>query len=116
MKIFYVYQKNYYAAILAAYIHLGINNSHPYKNIYIDKMQYKYCGISRSLDEIYIANCGKNKEIFINLLEGWGKINDIELKIFDLCMLDRLPYLLSRKLTKRMLEKKLEELFNENSL
>lgn len=105
MKIIYVVRRNHYAAILAAYIHLGIKNTPGYENNCIDKMQYKYLGISKGLEEVYIANCGSRKGIFMNLLEGWRIIDDIELKIVDLTMFDAPPYLFSRKLTKLVLEK-----------
>ena len=114
MKIYYIYKKNTYAAQLAAYLHLGINNTTEYKNIQIEKMQFIYCGISKNNEEIYIANCGRNKKIFINLLKGIGKIYGIELKIIDLSKYDSFPYIFSSSLTKLNINNKNGVLFHEN--
>jgi len=116
MKIYYIYRRNLYAAHLAAYLHLGINNPVKQKNNRIKEMQYLYCGLSSKGEEIYIANYGSNKRIFVNILEGVAKIYDVRIKVVDLSSFDKLQYLCSKKNTRLKLMNKLEAGLDENHI
>ena len=116
MKIYYIYRRNLYAAHLAAYLHLGINNPVKQKNIKIENMQYLYCGLGRKGEEIYIANYGRNKRIFINLLEGIAQIYNIRIKIVDLSGFEEVRYLISKEKTRLNIMNKLEAELNENHI
>ncbi len=116
MKIYYIYRYNFYAAHLAAYLHLGIKNIPWNKNTSIAEMQFEFYGLSPENQEIYVANYGGNKQIFINLLKGIGAIYNIDIKIVDLSKLDQVAYRYFKDRTRRYIEMRLEALQHENNI
>lgn len=86
MKIIYAYKGNIYAAYSAAYLRLkldpallnGIQNQLEDKH---KEIKPYYLGLDEDLNEIYIANYGKNPTIFKNTMEGLGKLYEEEIKV-----------------------------------
>ncbi len=116
MKVYYIYRYNFYAAHLAAYLHLGIKNIPWNKNTCIAEMQFMRYGLGSCNEEIYVANYGRNKKIFVNLLRGIGAIYDTDIKIVDLSVLDRAAYRYSKERTRLYVENRLEAIVYENNI
>ncbi|SDK41425.1 DUF3189 family protein [Natronincola ferrireducens] len=88
MKIIYTYKKDVYAAYRAAYLHLRLNPSLIPKPINKLKDMNKevklyYAGLDEELNEVYIANGGRNITIFNNVIKGVGNIYQEEIKIIN---------------------------------
>ncbi|GEM_PF-1471970 len=87
MKIIYIYKKNPYAAITAAYVHLKLNIPENLKNIqnnYSKEGYFYYLGLDEGLNEVYLLYISKNSYILKNLLNGFANIYDEEVVIIDL--------------------------------
>ncbi|KAB3533168.1 DUF3189 family protein [Alkaliphilus serpentinus] len=101
MKYIYIYRKNDYAALLAAYLRL--------KNKTISTNQIKFgilfLGIDEELNEVYIVKYRRNPQVLINLLKGIGEIYREELKIIDLGKYDRIYFRTFKNRVKRNLLK-----------
>ncbi|MCK9267892.1 MAG: DUF3189 family protein [Alkaliphilus sp.] len=77
MKIIYVFNKNSYAAIKAAYLHLKLDISENFKdivNIYNEEGNFYYLGIDAELNEIYLLYSRKYNYILKNLLGGFSDL------------------------------------------
>ncbi|AKL95605.1 hypothetical protein CACET_c21590 [Clostridium aceticum] len=87
MKIIYVYKKNVYAAYKAAYLHLKLDeNSIPHEGLREINREVKpyYIGLDEDLNEVYIADGGRNLTIYRNVMEGLSSIYGEEIKIIDI--------------------------------
>lgn len=86
MKIIYLYNKNVYAALKAAYTHLKLKIPIEIKNIkhkYNEKGHFYYIGMDIELNEIYLLKSRKNNYILKNLLQGFSNLYDEEILIVD---------------------------------
>ena len=81
MKIIYVFNKNSYAAIEAAYLHLKLDIPENFKEIvsaYNEEGNFYYLGIDAELNEIYLLYSSKYNHILKNLLGGFSDLYDEE--------------------------------------
>ncbi len=74
MKIIYVFNKNFYAAIGAAYLHLRLDIPKDIMNIYNEEGNFYYLGIDMELNEVYLLYSSKYNYILKNLLEGFSDL------------------------------------------
>lgn len=74
MKIIYVFNKNFYAAVEAAYLHLRLDIPKDIMNIYNEEGNFYYLGIDTELNEIYLLYSSKYNYILKNLLEGFSDL------------------------------------------
>ncbi|MCC5911885.1 MAG: DUF3189 family protein [Clostridiaceae bacterium] len=89
MKIIYAYKKNIYAALKAAYLHLklqedGISRSKEALEKMHHQIKPHYIGLDENLNEVYVANYGRKKEIFNNVIKGLGNMYEEEVEIINL--------------------------------
>ncbi|ARE87963.1 DUF3189 family protein [Clostridium formicaceticum] len=87
MKIVYVYKKNVYAAYKAAYLHLKLDanalSQEVLKKANREVKPY-YLGVDEDLNEVYVADGGRNLTIYKNVIEGLASIYGEEIKIIDI--------------------------------
>jgi len=86
MKIIYVYKKNLYAALIAAYtdLKLEIPQSIEYiSDIYNKEGYFYYLGIDEKLNQVYLLYSRKNSYILENLLNGFAHLYDEEIKVIN---------------------------------
>ncbi|HZK58195.1 MAG TPA: DUF3189 family protein [Clostridia bacterium] len=84
MKIIYVFNKNSYAAIKAAYLHLKLDFPEDFKDIvncYSEEGSFYYLGIDIELNEIYLLRSSKCNYILKNLLKGFSNLYNKEILI-----------------------------------
>ncbi len=87
MKIIYIYHKNFYAAIKAAYMHLKLQipeNLKDIKDKYSREGHFYYLGIDGELNEIYLLYSKKNSYMLRNLLNSFASLYSDEVIIIDL--------------------------------
>lgn len=86
MKIIYVYNKNFYAAIKAAYMHLKLNIPEDIEHlnkIYNKEGEFFYLGLDENLNEVYLLYSKKNSYILENLLKGLAHMYRDEIKVIN---------------------------------
>ena len=76
MKIIYVSNKSFYAAVEAAYLHLKSDIPENITNVYNEEGNFYYLGVDRELNEIYLLYSSKYNYILKNLLEGFSDLYD----------------------------------------
>ncbi len=84
MKIIYVFNKNSYAAIKAAYIHLKLDIPKNFRYIidnYNEEGNFYYLGIDAELNEVYLLYSSKCNLILKNLLNGFSNLYNEEISI-----------------------------------
>ena len=84
MKIIYVFNKNFYAAIKAAYLHLKLDISGDLKDVidnYNEEGHFYYLGIDIELNEVYLLHSSKCNYILKNLLEGFSNLYGEEILV-----------------------------------
>jgi len=86
MKIIYLYKKDRYAAIMAAYTHLNFSSMEDFKFIdqYKKEGYFYYLGMDEEFNEVYLLYSKKRGPILKNLLKGFAHICDEEIKVIDL--------------------------------
>lgn len=89
MKILYIYKKNMYAALEAAYIHLKLDVFLLNTMEYDLGRKYKqntlhYIGMDEEYNEVYVINYGRNIKIFKNIINSFGQLYKEEIKIIAL--------------------------------
>lgn len=87
MKKIYIYKKDPYAAIQAAYGHLKLdlpNNLKEIKNIYNKEGHFYYLGIDEDLNEVYLLYSNKRGAILKNLLNGFAHLYNEDVELIDL--------------------------------
>lgn len=97
MKYIYIYKKNDYAALLAAYLHLGSKSP----TEVIDGINFM--GIDKNLHEVYLLKYSSNKLVLTNLLKGIGEVFKDDIKVIDISKFDGIYY----RIFKSGLEKEL---------
>lgn len=85
MKIVYMFNKNPYAAIMAAYVHLKLDFPKDIKYIKNDYREgyFYYLGIDKELNEVYLLYSSKNRIILKNLLKGFADLYEEEVLVID---------------------------------
>lgn len=81
MKIIYVFNKNSYAAIKAAYVHLKLDISKNFKDIvnnYNEEGNFYYLGTDIELNEVYLLYSSKCNPILKNLLKSFANLYNEE--------------------------------------
>ncbi len=84
MKIIYVFNKNFYAAVKAAYLHLKLDfpeNLEDTINSYNEEGNFYYLGVDIELNEIYLLHSSKCNYILKNLLRGFSNLYNEEILI-----------------------------------
>lgn len=84
MKIIYVFNKNSYAAIKAAYLHLKLDISENFRYVvdsYNEEGNFYYLGIDTELNEIYLLYSSKYNYILKNLLWGFSDLYNEEILV-----------------------------------
>ena len=86
MKIIYVFNKKFYAAVKAAYLHLELDIPKNFRNIinnYNEEGNFYYLGMDTELNEVYLLHSKKCNHILKNLLKGFSNLyNEETLVIF----------------------------------
>ena len=84
MKIIYVFNKNSYAAIKAAYLHLKLDISENFRDVvdsYNEEGNFYYLGIDTELNEVYLLYSSKYNYILKNLLGGFSDLYNEEILV-----------------------------------
>lgn len=87
MKIIYLYRKNAYAAIMAAYAHLKLNIPKDLVHMregYGQEGYFFYLGMDEDFNEVYLLYSERRGLILTNLLNGFATLYNQHIKIFDL--------------------------------
>lgn len=77
MKIIYVFNKNSYAAIKAAYLRLKLGIPPNFNGIidsYKEEGRFYYLGVDMELNEVYLLHSNKCNYILKNLLKGFSNL------------------------------------------
>ncbi|KAB3538560.1 DUF3189 family protein [Alkaliphilus pronyensis] len=108
MKYIYVFKKNDYAALLAAYIHLKMDYKH-IKTKAIEPMKLFFMGIDHKLNEVYIIKSSCKIKILINILNGLATIFNHSIIIINLSKYDSFFYRINKKELNRSINKRMLE-------
>lgn len=84
MKIVYVFNKNFYAAVKAAYLHLKLDFPASFEDIinsYNEEGNFNYLGVDIESNEIYLLRSSKCNYILKNLLKGFSNLYNEEILI-----------------------------------
>jgi len=87
MKIIYLYRRNAYAAIMAAYAHLKLNapkNLDYVRESYRKEGYFFYLGMDEDFNEVYLLYSERKGLILTNLLHGFAALYHQNIKIIDL--------------------------------